>query len=372
MTRLVMQISIVIAMAAVVDLSINVSMAAAPPRDDRYLAGYAAAVLEMQFGLPYRDLRVENGKLLLDPAALQGRDAQEVIESLRAIEGLEVELVETSMGAHTVTASETPIPVSKATGPTTAGWLPKGVLFEPLIADPRWPRFSGTVQFYQDDDELGTVGAPNFGAALPFYGWRAMGVDWQLGLHAGVFSIFDLNADSSDLVNSDFVGGVPLDARYGPLSAQLRIFHQSSHLGDEFLLRVRDQVNRINLSYEAVDLRLSVKPFDWLRFYAGGGAIIRSEPDLDTWTAQGGIEITSPGPIFHPLVYPVVALDVQSSEEADWTVDYSARAGIELRSKWLGSRRLQVLMEYFNGSSPNGQFFERDIEYFGPGVHFYF
>ncbi|MGH8645428.1 MAG: DUF1207 domain-containing protein [Gammaproteobacteria bacterium] len=42
----------------------------------------------------------------------------------------------------------------------------------------------------------------------------------------------------------------------------------------------------------------------------------------------------------------------------------------ELGSKWLGSRRLQVLMEYFNALSPNGHFFERDIEYFGPGVHF--
>jgi hypothetical protein len=31
-----------------------------------------------------------------------------------------------------------------------------------------------------------------------------------------------------------------------------------------------------------------------------------------------------------------------------------------------------VLLEYFNGNSPNGQFFDRTIEYFGPGVHFYF
>jgi Protein of unknown function (DUF1207) len=355
--------SVVIA-AAVGTLSVNVSMARA---DDRYLAGYAAAVLEMRFGLPQRDLRVEDGKLLLDPATLEGRDAKEVLESLRAIEGREVELVETSAGARTVTETKAPTPVSKA---ATAGWLPKAVLFKPLFADPRWPHFSGTVQFYQDDTELGTVGATNFGAALPFYGWRAMGLDWQVGLHAGVFSIFDLNEDSSDLVNSDFLGGIPLEARYGPASAQLRFFHQSSHLGDEFLLRNR--VNRINLSYEAVDLRVSLEPLDWLRVYAGGGAIIRSEPDLDAWTAQGGIEITGPGPMFHPLLYPVVALDVQSSEEADWAVDYSARVGLEVRSEWLGSRRLQLLMEYFNGRSPNGQFFQRDIEYFGPGVHFYF
>lgn len=88
----------------------------------------------------------------------------------------------------------------------------------------------------------------------------------------GVFSIFDLNADSSDLINSDFFVGLPISARYGPLSAQVRVFHQSSHLGDEFLLR--GPVDRINLSYEGADLRLSVKPWNWLRFYAGG--VVRS------------------------------------------------------------------------------------------------
>ncbi len=365
MKRFVASMSIVILIAAVLSSSLNSSTVAASRPDDRYLAGYAAAILEMRFGLTRGDLPVENGKLALDPTELEGHNVEEVLASLDTIEGLEVTVAEALTGA-----SDAPTPVAEATLPTTAGWLPKTVLFEPLIADPRWPHFSGTVQFYQDDDELGTVGAANFGAALPFYGWRGMGLDWQVGLHAGVFSIFDLNASSSDLVNSDFLAGVPLDARYGTVSAQLRIFHQSSHLGDEFLLRNR--VDRINLSYEAVDLKLSLKPLDWLRVYAGGGAIIRSEPDLDTWTAQGGVEITGPGPIFHPLLYPVLALDVQSSEEADWTVDYSARAGLEVRSEWLGSRRLQVLLEYYNGSSPNGQFFERGIEYFGPGLHFYF
>jgi hypothetical protein len=361
--------------AIVVGLSMNLSMAAANRPDDRYLAGYAAAILETRFGLTRLDLHIENGRLVLDPADLEGHDVQNVLESLRAIDGLEVQLAGASTDTRPVTPSVQPRSVlpgrtSQATPSTVTGWLPEAMLFEPLIADPRWPRFSATLQFYQDDDELGTVGAPNFGAALAFYGWRGLGADWQVGLHAGVFSIFDLEAESSDLVNSDFLVGLPISARYGPVSAQLRLFHQSSHLGDEFLLRNR--IDRINLSYEAVDLRLSLKPIDWLRFYAGGGAIIRSEPDLAAGMAQAGIEITSPKPIYRDLLYPVVALDVQSFEETDWTVNYSARAGVEFRSAWLASRRLQVLLEYFNGNSPNGQFFERDIEYFGPGVHFYF
>lgn len=128
---------------------------------------------------------------------VQGRNVREVIQSLRAIEGLEVELVATATGTHTATPAKIP-------GNPTVGWLPKAVLFEPLIADPRWPYFSGRIQFYQNDDELGTVAAPNFGATLPLYGWRALGVDWQLGLHAGTkaFTIFSLTSAKPLLVTS--------------------------------------------------------------------------------------------------------------------------------------------------------------------------
>ncbi len=363
------QINTVILAIAAVILSV-ISLTARATADDRYLAGYAAAILETRFGLPPRDLQVENGKLRLRSVDLEGQDAEEVLASLGAIDGLEVELVGAPTEARSVSSSATPPP--RATPSETRGWLPRAALFDPLIADPRWPRFSASLQFYQGDEELGTVGAPTFGAAIPLYGWRGLGIDWQAGLQAGVFSIFDLNADSSDLINSDFFVGLPISTRYGPLSAQVRVFHQSSHLGDEFLLRKPEPVDRINLSYEGADLRLSVKPWNWLRLYAGGGGIFRSEPDLDPWMVQGGVEVTSPDPIYSNLLYPIVALDVQSFEESDWGVNYSARAGVEFRSGWLATRRLQLVMEYFNGRSPNGQFYDRDIEYFGPGLQFFF
>ncbi len=51
----------------------------------------------------------------------------------------------------------------------------------------------------------------------------------------GVFQ-FDLSAPSSDLINTDYVVGVPLSWRSGGWSTRVRLYHQSSHLGDEFLL----------------------------------------------------------------------------------------------------------------------------------------
>jgi len=38
----------------------------------------------------------------------------------------------------------------------------------------------------------------------------------------------------------------------------------------------------------------------------------------------------------------------------------------------LVTRHLQILLEYFKGRSPNGQFYKDTIEYLGLGAHFHF
>ena len=64
-------------------------------------------------------------------------------------------------------------------------------------------------------------------------------------------------------------------------------------------------------------------------------------------------------------------MDLQQREENDWSVDLSLRAGIQIDGV-LASRNLQILIEYFNGHSPNGQFYKDRIEYIGLGAHFHF
>ena len=161
-----------------------------------------------------------------------------------------------------------------------------------------------------------------------------------------------------------------LGYRYGRFSALGRLFHQSSHLGDEYILDNLVQ-ERVNLSYEAVDLRLSYEFFgDAVRLIGGAGNIFNREPlSLDPWSLQTGLEIRSPWP--GGRFRPVAAADAQYREENAWAADVSVRAGLEFQ-RWLGSRKLQVLAEYFQGHSPNGQFYKDTIEYYGFGLHFNF
>src|SRR2546427_1725942 len=53
---------------------------------------------------------------------------------------------------------------------------------------------------------------------------------------------------SSDVCSSDL-----LAYRRGSTALRLRVYHQSSHLGDEYMLHARAQ--RVDLSFEAAELR---------------------------------------------------------------------------------------------------------------------
>jgi hypothetical protein len=271
-------------------------------------------------------------------------------------------------------AAEEPTPTTapKVIKELQVGLMPGGQLFRPLIADPRWPHFAAAYQYYLNEREVTHVGAVSFGETFTLYRERLGRGWWEVGVQAGVFAVFDLAAESKDLINADYVVGVFGAYRYGDFSALGRLFHQSSHVGDEFLIANRVR-NRVNLSYESVDLRLSYEFFgDAFRLYGGGGYLFDQEPSsLKPWSLQWGAEFRSPWPGPQSAWRPVAAVDMQNREENNWRVDVSARAGLQFEGV-LASRNLQLLVEYFRGHSPNGQFYKEKLDYIGLGVHFHF
>lgn len=338
--------------------------AAAQERTDAFLAGYVTATLEHELDFPVALRGVRDGVVSLERRFIpQGRRAA-VSARLGAIRGVrEVRWV----------GDDTEPPDVALAPPSSVQVLPSRPLFEPILAGPRWPHFSAAYHGYRGEPGLQKVGTVSLGGALPLIqGEFASDAQWGVALHGAVFSIFDLDADSLDLVNSDFWVGVPVTWRFEEFSAFVRIYHQSSHLGDEFLLRNR--VDRVNLSYEAIDSLVSYEPRDWLRVYGGAGLLLHREPgDLERESLQAGIELTSPRAFAGGTLRPVAALDVQSRQEFDWRSDYSIRAGVQVENPLaFGGRRLQLLGEYFSGHSPNGQFFERKVEYLGFGVHLHY
>ncbi len=349
----------------VIIAGVSVARAAGTP-SDAYLTGYAAAVLERELQARSTSLRVEQGVLTLDAADVRGVDRARLRVTLTNIPGItKVDIREGP--APTPAAGPSDAAPQRAESTITA--FPIEHLFKPLIADPRWPHFAASYQYYLRDPQLGSVAAVSFGETIPFLGQRLPYGAWQTGLQAAVFALFDLEAPSMDLVNADYLIAPFAAYRAEPFSAILRVFHQSSHLGDEFILRNRVK-NRVNLSYEAVDLRLSYELFDQaLRVYGGGGYIFDHDPSsLKPGFVQSGLELR---PWRTKPVRPVAGFDLQNREENGWDVDFSARVGVELENV-IASRSLQILLEYFRGHSPNGQFYRDKIDYLGIGAHFNF
>lgn len=258
--------------------------------------------------------------------------------------------------------------------------LPTGDVFCPLLADPKAIRsFLSYQRTIGEGDSLSTIGsvgiADQFGIAR--WGGTTPGNGVQLSIAGAVFAQFDLDAASYDLLNADYIIGIPLTMRHGGFSMMLRAYHQSSHLGDEFLLR-GEHPERVNLSFESAEAILSIEGAG-LRVYGGGEYLFHRFPDaLEKYVAHVGAELRRATPLIElgetvGGVRPVAAVDLKASQEQDWKPSVSARAGLEFdrtRGANPPSRRWSLLVESYTGPSPYGQFFSRKIQYVGLGMHF--
>lgn len=352
--------------------------------NDSFIAGYATAILKRDFNLDLPSLIVRDGIITLPAHSLSSEErirAEQLLAEIPGVNGVALQTGSNLQNKNVTSSSEDPeSPDTSASSQLVLssalpnGLLPTGHLFKPLLADPRWAHFSASYRNFVGTNIDGTNnGSVSFGETIPFYraNFGQTSIQWEAGLQAAVFSDFNLDARSSDLINSDFIASVYSSIRTGQFSAFARIYHQSSHLGDEFLLRT--QLERINLSYEGADLRLSYElPFG-IRIYGGGGGIFHKEPaSIETWSTQYGLELRSPWRIEFASMRPILAVDFKNHQQNNWDVDISARAGIQFDNHQVFSRKLLFLVEYFNGHSPTGQFYKEKAEYLGIGAHYHF
>jgi len=247
---------------------IPASFVHATATDDAYIAGYAAGALKQNLKLDMPSLIVRDGIITLPAGSLETADRAKAVQILSEIPGLMLSRLSdaASQESMAATSKSAQVPGDEAITATESfilptGFLPAGHLFKPLLADPRWAHFSASYRNYQSNNFDGKdIASVSFGETIPFYRGNIgqSTAQWESGLQAGVFSDFNLDASSSDLLNTDFIASVYSTVRAGQFSAFGRIYHQSSHLGDEFLLRkMNTKFERVNLSYEGADLKLS-------------------------------------------------------------------------------------------------------------------
>jgi hypothetical protein len=330
---------------------------------DDFLTGYIASILERELHWK-RDsysLKVTHGVATItlledDPMRREAAETQ-----LRAIDGLQgmAIVVEPAVTGNSGSASTSTQTQGKAVA------FPTGDVFQPLIADPKQPRFFVSAVRFSSVGVTYTMAPVGFGETFGLYrlaGGRE-GDGLQLSVEGALFAQFNLSTPSYDLINADYTIGIPVTYRHGANSLRFRIYHQSSHLGDELLLSANPP-ERVNLSFEALELLYSREWLGW-RIYVGGEYLIHKEPsDLKALSAHWGIEYRGDKPLLW-TGRPLGGVDMKSLEEHEWHVDVSVKAGLEFGHPNPGNRRLRLMAEWYKGFDPHGQFYVNKIEYYG-------
>lgn len=337
--------------------------------DDAMRTGYLTSILERELDWEAGTFSVlVRGSVATISLATADRDAREPqLRRLVHVPGIEtIDIVESKE-----LASGDAFTPSSGFFPRLLGlssediFYPINDVFEALIADPKTTRFFASARHFDTPSDSTVGAAVGFGENFGFWKrpGRKAGDGLQVGVDAGLLAQFDLETPSADLINADYLVGIPLTWREGAHSARLRFYHQSSHLGDEFLLSTT--TTRINLSFESLELLYS---FDWraMRSYIGGEYLVSREPSsLSHSGLHGGVEYRGERELFGGKL--IGALDLKSWSENSGAVDAALSVGVELEVGARG-RHTRWMIDLYNGYSPFGQFFDERIWFAGIGV----
>ena len=141
-------------------------------------------------------------------------------------------------------------------------WFPQStVLFAPFVAAPREVRYSAAFRY--GDKVIGRyVASVAMGDEFPVFRWKNVFKwcgDLQVGITGGIWAVFnfeDVNHhdELSELVNTDYFLGIPFSYAFDRWSFRARIYHISSHLGDEYLVNHPEKLSSVkNPGFDAVD-----------------------------------------------------------------------------------------------------------------------
>jgi hypothetical protein len=194
---------------------------------------------------------------------------------------------------------------------------------------------------------------------------------WQWNVEGMALSRFTIGGNLNSFETVDFVGNLPIAIRHRGFSARAMIFHESSHLGDDYIRTTGDQGFRY--SQEGLRGTLSIEPLYWTRIYAGGTYLLHSLPDPAREAAQFGLELTSK-PVTRSAKYPLrffAAQDFQWKGATGWEADSRSIAGVIMGFDGV-PRSMRFYVGHFEGHSPFGQLYKRRERYNDVGISFHF
>jgi uncharacterized protein DUF1207 len=206
------------------------------------------------------------------------------------------------------------------------------------------------------------------GENFPVLALRRGGRPVTLGFGTQVYGRFSLGDRKSALISNDWVVGLNTTAALGAWSLTGELYHESSHLGDEYSDRF--SATRLDWTREVAAAWLTYGPGP-VRITGNLSYVLIDELGLDRPGAAlaADYEGRTFGHLLGSPMRLVGGIFFQGEAATNWRISTSAKLGIALSGSE-GRREIGLALIAHDGLSTQRQFFRRESRYIGGELRF--
>jgi hypothetical protein len=189
-----------------------------------------------------------------------------------------------------------------------------------------------------------------------------------LGVGSQVYGRFSLDDAKTALISVDWVATLNTTAQLGAVAVTMQLYHESSHLGDEY--GDRFDASRLDWTREVLGA--------WLTYGTGPlsvtgnlSYVLVDELDLDRPGAALAADWEGRpfGSFLGGRVRPIGGVFFEGTAATSWRVSSSAKLGVALAGGTRG-REVGIALIAHDGLSTQRQFFRRESRYIGAELRF--
>lgn len=181
-----------------------------------------------------------------------------------------------------------------------------------------------------------------------------------VGIGSQVYGRFSLDDSKSALISMDWVAGLNTTAVLGAWALTLQLYHESSHLGDEYADDFG--AGRLDWTREVAAGWASYGFGDW-RVTGGASYVLDDGLSLPRPGAALGLDFHGNRQGAYGGVQPVVGLYTEATSATRWRLSSSAKLGVTFGTQ--GTQRLGLALIAHDGLSTQRQFFREESQYIG-------
>jgi hypothetical protein len=232
-------------------------------------------------------------------------------------------------------------------------FFPHTHIFPSIFLDPLECQINGGSNFlFRKGSDVSLYSLVNFGFIKPVIARHNESGSWELNFGAATFTQFDLirrtnGSYLAGLLNNDYKISADFSLQKNNSVFRFRLFHISSHLGDDYMLRHNDTIpNNKSDNYEQADLTyLRLKGDNY--WYIGAGEIYTRYAFRKRFSLQGG-GLLNVGKSEHINFF--TSVNIKLLAEYSFVPDMRTALGININRK--GEPIMRIWLEYYSGQLP--------------------